>query len=134
MSEYEAVYLFREFLSDAYQLIFGYIGLVYGFLVVSYLVADKLNHILTVTVVSLYTLISLFLIASIYNFRSDAADLYVFILQQKSSGVFVNLDWFGQTESLRSGTILQQVSIIGALFGSLVFFFVRRRQAHNVDD
>ena len=47
MTEYEAVYLFKDMLSDAYQMIFSYVGLIYGFLVISYLIAHKLNRVLT---------------------------------------------------------------------------------------
>lgn len=135
MTEYEAVYLFKDMLSDAYQMIFSYVGLIYGFLVISYLIAHKLNRVLTLIALTLYTVMSLYLILSIGSFRQQAGDLYAFIEQKKISGTFINLDWFGEMtpQAFNMGTIIQQGVLFGVLIGSLIFFFYRRKQKHIIN-
>ena len=136
MTAYEAIDLFREFLTDTYQMVFSYAGLIYAFLVISYLVAHKLKRVLVVIVLSLYLGISVFLILSIGSYRAEASDLYIMIHQLKASGVYTNIDWFGEgsVEFFKLGYYLQQVVLVGAFIGSIIFFFYRRTHAHIKDD
>lgn len=128
MSEYEAVYLFRELVSDVNQITFGYLGLVYGFLVVSYLVANKLTNILASIVLILYVVTDVYFIFVIYFYNVDLDNLYISIQQQIASGAY-DLTWFGKNPAwaTRLGTITQLVYTTGALIGSLIFFFYRRK-------
>ena len=135
MTEYESVYLFRELVNDVNQITFGYLSFVYGFLVVSYLVADKLNRVLTSVVLSLYVITDIYFIFVIYFYNVDLDNLYVYIQDQIAAGVY-DLSWFGRNPAwaTRLGTVIQIIYTFGALIGSLVFFFHRRRQVQQFAD
>lgn len=128
MSEYEAVYLFRELVNDVNQITFGYLSFVYGFLVVSYLVANKLNKVLTSIVLGLYVITDIYFIFVIYFYNVDLDNLYIYIQDQITTGGY-DLSWFGKNPAwaTRLGTIIQFAYTTGALIGSLIFFFYRRK-------
>ena len=128
MTEAEAIAAFQGFLAQIYVLIFGYVSLLSGFLVMSYLVAHKLTSSLVSIIVALFTAVCAVLIINLQFLRNDFSSLNTYILEQMASGN-LDLPWFGNNPSWASGivTALLSIATVGGYFGCLVFFFVQRR-------
>jgi len=129
MNEYEAVYLFRELIADLHQSMFGYIGLLSAFLVASYLIADKLSTVLTIILVTLYSLFALNFVFQFFMISTDAISLYDHILESKISGSY-ELGWFGKNPAWAGfmATSTRLGVAVGGYIGSLVFFYYQRRK------
>jgi cellobiose-specific phosphotransferase system component IIC len=129
MSEYEAVYLFRELIADLHESMFGYISLLSAFLIASYLIAHKLRTILMIVFLSLYTLFALNFVFQFLMMSTDAVSLYDYIMQQKKAGTY-DLEWFGKNPAWAGylATTLRIGVAAGGYIGSIIFFFYRR---HN---
>ena len=130
MNEYEAVYLFRELIADLHQSMFGYVGLVSAFLVSGYLVADKLSTVMTLVLITLYSLVALNFAFQILMISTDVVSLYDFILQQKEAGVY-DLEWFGNNPAWAGYVVsaTRTSAAVGSYIGSLVFFFYQRQKS-----
>jgi len=130
MTEYEAYDTLLALASNTYNLMFGYFTLVFGFLVMSHLAADRLSSHLVAVVIGLYTLASLFINLNFYALNVDLDSLYLYTLDQKSTGKF-DLSWFGKNPLWvpQSLTVLQVLLGLGGYFGSIFFFFHSRKRA-----
>jgi len=132
MTEYEAVYLFRELIADLHQSMFDYVSLLSAFLVASYLIADKISSVLTVVLITLYSLVALNFAFQFFLMSTDAVSLYDFILEQKEVGEF-DLEWFGKNPAW-AGYMASTTRIstaVGGYVGSLVFFFYQRHKKND---
>ncbi len=129
MTEYEAYDTVMSIASQTYSLMFGYFSLVFGFLVMSHMAARKLSNQLVVVVIGLYTLACLVITLNFYALNVDLDNLYLFMLAQKQNGVY-DLTWFGMNPAWvpQSLTIFQVFLGFGGYFGSIFFFFHRRRK------
>ena len=83
MTEYEAYDIIMSIASQTYSLMFGYFSLVFGFIVMSHLAANKLSGRLVAVVIGLYTLASVVIVLNFYALKVDLDSLYVFMLDQK---------------------------------------------------
>lgn len=133
MTEYEAYDTVMSIASQTYSLMFGYFSLVFGFLVMSHMAASKLASRLVVVVIGLYTLACLVITLNFYALNVDLDNLYLFMLAQKQSGAY-DLAWFGMNPPWvpQSLTIFQVLLGIGGYFGSIFFFFHRRRNQASI--
>ncbi|MDJ0906435.1 MAG: hypothetical protein QNI96_10480 [Woeseiaceae bacterium] len=133
MTEYEAYDTVMSIASQTYTLMFGYFSLVFGFLVMSHMAARKLSRQLVVVVIGLYTLACLVITLNFYALNVDLDNLYVFMLAQKQSGAY-DLTWFGMNPPWvpKSLTVFQILLGLGGYFGSIFFFFHRRRKNTSV--
>ncbi len=75
MTEAELVAAFQGYLELTYQILFGYVSLISGFLVMSYLVADKITRLLAMISVLLFSIVSALLVFGIFLNRNDAGQL-----------------------------------------------------------
>ena len=133
MNEAELMEAFREHGQMLDALLFGYVSLLTGFLVMSYLVSEKLSTMLTVLVLTLYTLSCGLLVTRITFLRNDFQALHSFILEQQAAGS-INIPWFG-TNPAWGGTIVTYLIwavTIGGYLASILFYFYQRR-AHRHD-
>lgn len=128
MTEYEAVMTFREFLGESNSLLFGYVGLISTFLVMSYFAAVKLNNFLATIVLTLFSVVALLLVFQMYLINIDIDNLYAHIYSQKASEAY-NLLWFGHNPvwAAQLLSVLQVLSTFGGYIGCLVFFFYQKR-------
>ncbi|HEY5647650.1 MAG TPA: hypothetical protein VIS76_16995, partial [Pseudomonadales bacterium] len=94
MTEAELIETFQNYLSLLDTELFGFISVLSGFIVVSYLVADKLTTLLTSIVITLYTLACGVLITRIVLLRRDFVELHAYIVEKQSSGT-IDMPWFG---------------------------------------
>lgn len=128
MTEAELIETFQNYLSLLDTELFGFISVLSGFIVVSYLVADKLTTLLTSIVITLYTLACGVLITRIVLLRRDFVELHAYIVEQQSSGT-IDMPWFG-TNPPWASEILNYLMVgvtVGGYVGSVLFFFFQRR-------
>ena len=130
MTEYEAYDTIMSQASVTYDLMFGYFSLVFAFLVMSHLAANKLSNKLVAVVIGLYTMASLVIVLNFYALNIDLDNLYSHMLEQKQAGTY-DLSWFGENPIWvpKALTLLQVLLGLGGYFGSLFFFFSSRRNA-----
>ena len=127
MTEYEAYDTVMSIASNTYNLMFGYFSLVFGFLVMSHLAADRIPNKLVPVVLGLFTLASLAVVLNFYALNVDLDSLYQYMLERKQAGEY-DLSWFGNNPVWvpQSLTVFQVLLGLGAYFGSLFFFFHSR--------
>lgn len=127
MSESDLIEAFHNAISLNSEVFFGYVGIMSGFLVVSYLVADKLPRLLASIVVTLFSFVSFLLMFRLYLNGADAAALFEYMKEQEALG---NLDLagFGENPSWASQIVplLEILSTVGGYLGCIVFFLYRR--------
>ena len=130
MNETELVSAFHGYIELTNQIFFGYVSLISGFLVMSYLVADRISVFLSSIAVVLFSLVSAELILGIFLNRNDAAELMAHMLAQKQSG---NLDlvWLGSNPPWAANvmTILYIATTFGGYLACISFFFYKRRSS-----
>ena len=129
MTEYEAYDTVMSLASETYSLMFGYFSLVFAFLVMSNLSANKIPGRLIPVVLGLYTLATLVIILNFYALNVDLDNLYVYMLERKMSGAY-DLAWFGMNPLWvpKTLTILQILLGLGGYFGSVFFFLYSRKR------
>jgi hypothetical protein len=129
MTEYEAYDTVMSLASQTYSLMFGYFSLVFAFLVMSHMAAERLSSRLVVVVIGLYTLASLVIVINFYALNVDLDNLYRYMLDRKMSGTY-ELTWFGMNPLWvpRALTFFQVLLGLGGYFGSIFFFFYSRKR------
>jgi len=132
MSESEAFELVMLMASELSQLMFGYFSIISAFLVMSYLVSDKLSNIQSAIILILYTTCTSFIVLNIYALNIDLDSLYAEMLLKKESGEF-RLTWFGKNPLWVPTTLttIQVAICIGGYIGSVAFFFSKRTANSN---
>lgn len=128
MTESEAFELFILIGDQQNQLMFGYFSLITAFLVMSHLVAEKLDLFLAYVTVLLFSLCCLWFITSLFGYYTDIELLYVDMLEKKANGIY-ELDWFGENPDWLGLTVssLQLVLTFGGWVMSIAYFSYRRR-------
>ena len=131
MSEAEAFTAFMD-LADAYATqFFGYIGLLSGFLIVSYFAADKLPATLMTIVLALFSIVSCALVLRMNLIRNNTIALISYVVDQKALGNY-DLPWFPLSGGLGpSVAYLEFIAIAGGFIGCIAFFFYQRTAARN---
>jgi hypothetical protein len=128
MTEAELVAAFQGQITLTNQLFFGYVSLMSGFLVMSYLVASRISLLLASIAVVLFSIVSVLLTLGILLNQNDAQATMSYMLEQSTLG---NLDmawlgsnpaWAGQIMSL-----LYMAATIGGYFACVAYFFYSRR-------
>ena len=129
MTEFEAYDTVMSIASNTYNLMFGYFSLVFAFLVMSHLAAQKLSSQLVVVVIGLFTLACLVININFYALNVDLDHLYLYMLEHKQYGEY-DLAWFGMNPVWvpNSLTVLQVLLGLGGYIGSIFFFFCSRKE------
>lgn len=130
MTEYEAYDTVMSIAGNTYNLMFGYFSLVFGFLVMSHLAAEKLSRRLVVVVIGLFTLACLVININFYALNVDLDHLYLYMLERKLSGAY-DLAWFGMNPVWipKALTAFQVLLGLGGYLGSIFFFFYSRKNS-----
>ena len=133
MTEAELITAFHGYLGEINAVLFGYISFISGFLIMSYLVADKLSKFLSIIVLALFTTTSGVLILRLLFLRNDFSSLYRYILQQTQSGN-LDLPWIGTNPAWGTQllTYLEVATLVGGFVGCIAYFlFQRKKQSVN---
>lgn len=132
MSEGEVIEAFRDYALMVDSLLFGYVGVLTAFLVMSYFTAHKLTKFLSVIVLGLYTLTCGMLITRLTFVRNDLQALHAFILEQQATNELY-APWFGTNPSWGPVLVTWLIWAVtaGGFFASVGFFLVRRRQTEG---
>jgi len=130
MSEAELHNAFLATLSGANDVLFNYIGLMFAFLVMSYLAAHRLPTFLASIVILLFSVISGSLIFQVFLYRNEAAEIATYMVEMKQSGS-LDLAWWGSNPSWAPGTVsfLTIAVTAGGFLTCLAFFFYQRQSA-----
>ena len=134
MTEYEMASLLIGWTNSTEGLLQTFIGLLFAFLIASYLVSSKLTGPMVVIVIGLFTAIEISYILSFWGSASDMASLAVKITEIKTAGS-PHLDWiFMNAEAGTFKTLYAVQTAIMALsyLGALVFFFYTRHHPREV--
>lgn len=128
MTEADMVVAFHSAVDLNVQILFGYVSLMSAFLVMSYLVADKLPGFLAAIVVTLFSVISALLIYRISLNRSDAEALMSKLIERRDAGA-PNMDWLGTNPpwSVQLTTLVEIIATIGGFLACIAFFVYQRR-------
>lgn len=128
MTAHEAADLFLEYLNTYSQFMFGYVGILTAFLVMSFVAAHKLNKLLTVLVVTLFSLVCVMLIIQINFLRNDLTGIYVYLVELKRIHPD-SLAWFGTnpTWMLTVLTWINNTVSFGGFAGSIGYFLYQRQ-------
>jgi hypothetical protein len=104
---------------------FTYFSVVSAFLIMSHLVAGKLDSFLASTIIVLYSLTCLWFNAGLMACSVDLGSLYAEIVAKKNSGTY-ELGWFGgNPDWMAQGiNVLQLLLTIGGLVGVNGVFLV----------
>jgi hypothetical protein len=131
LSEAEAFTAFMD-LGDAYATqLFGFIGLMSGFLIMSYFAADKLPTTLVAIVLALFSIVSAAMVFRMNLIRNNLNALISYVVDQKTIGNY-DLPWFPLSGG--SGPLvsyLEFAAIVGGFIGCFVFFFYQRNTARD---
>lgn len=128
MSEAELIESFQGYLGLIHELLFGYVGIISAFLIMSYLVAHKLSRLLSSVVLTLFTAISFSLIFRIYLQRVDTFALMAYIQEHKIAGD-LDLNWWGNNPLWvgQLNTLFDVIVTIGGYVGCIIFFLYQRK-------
>jgi hypothetical protein len=127
MTEAELINSFQGYLGEINAVLFGYISFISGFLIMSYLVADKLSKFLSIIVLALFTTASGVLILRLLFLRNDFSSLYQYILVQTQSGN-LELPWIGTNPAWGTLllTYLEVATLVGGFIGCITYFMIKR--------
>ena len=128
MSEAEVVTAFVDWNGIYHQVLFGYVSLMSGFLIMSYLAAHKLPVVLASIILAMFSIVSAGLIFRMTLVRNNMEALLEYVVEQKALGNY-DLPWFPLQDpsiGMFSGD-MEIFATVGSLVGCMVFFFYQRR-------
>ena len=130
MTEYEAYDTLMSQAGNAYQLMFGFFGLVFAFIVMSHVAARKISGKLVSVIIAIYTLAVLQIVINFYVLNIDLDNLYAYMMQKKLDGTY-DMSWFGSNPLIvpKILTVLQVLLGVGGYVGSIFFFFQSRKES-----
>ena len=128
MNEAELISAFHGAVNLNSQVFFGYVSLMSGFLVMSYLAAHKLPTFLASIVLALFTVVSALLVFRLFLNGGDAMALMSYMREQQQLGR-LDLAGFGAHPSWVTRVVvpLEILSTFGGFIGCTVFFLYRRK-------
>lgn len=109
-------------------------SLLSGFLVVCYLVADKLPVFLASIILTLFSLVSALLIFRIYLNGNTSSEILSLMREQHEAGT-MNIPWMASdvSWSAKVVAILEILVTLGGYVGSIAFFFYRRKHPGDAE-
>jgi len=128
VSEAEVVTAFVDWNGIYHQVLFGYVSLMSGFLIMSYLAAHKLPVVLASIILAMFSIVSAGLIFRMTLVRNNMEALLEYVVEQKALGNY-DLPWFPLQDpsiGMFSGD-MEIFATVGSLVGCMVFFFYQRR-------
>lgn len=127
MTEAELIAAFQGYVTLTNQLFFGYVSLLSGFLMMSYLVADRISSFLAWISLGMFSLVSFLLLFGMHLSQNDAEQLVTFMREQAQLGQ-LDLLWLGRNPPWAANVMyaLYVVAIPGGYIASIVYFYYKR--------
>ena len=134
MTDAELLESFLGFAELTNQLFFGYVSLLSGFLVMSYLVANKISGFLASISVTLFTLVSALLVFGIFFGRNNSGQIMV-VLRERSLSAEHGVGWLGSNPPWAADllSVLYVLASIGGYLASVTYFFYKRVKQNEGD-
>lgn len=128
MSDYEKLDSFASVFNGVQLLFTSYVSILFAFLVASWLIAHKLNTVLAVLCLGLFTLVSLYFVSLTYFVSQNLIALIELIQAEVATGQST-LGWVGFTRTDEPPPLIGVLILteILAYAGTLVFFFYQRK-------
>ena len=135
MTAYEASDLFATYLNTYFQFMFGYVGILSAFLVMSFVAADRLNRVLSVFVTALFTIVCAMLIIQVNFIRADLVGLNTLLYDLKALNP-EPMSWFGTNPlwAVRTLTFITNTVLFGGYAGCVGYFIYQRRIGPSAND
>ncbi|MFT4862523.1 MAG: hypothetical protein ACI95C_001744 [Pseudohongiellaceae bacterium] len=135
MTVYEASDLFTTYLDTYFQFMFGYVGILSTFLIMSFVAADRLNNALSVLVTALFTIVCAMLVIQVNFIRTDLVGLNSYLFELKALTPD-SLEWFGNNPlwAVRALTFLTNIVLFGGYVGSIGYFIYQRTGRQSAKD
>ena len=131
MNDFEMLSVFNDYILGTAGLLMCFVGIIFGFLLVSHWIGDMLKSVMVGIMVALYTMASGFLILLVNRYSIASSDLAKEIKQAVADGTS-SLGWHPvvrEPESTFTGTTVSvTVLMLMTYVGGLAFFFYERRQ------
>ena len=136
MTDFEMVSLLDQFISTTWSIFATYVSIVFSFLVVSYLVSNKLTPKIVYLVITLYTLVALWAVWGLNRTSANLGAALAEIRRQVQAGTS-SLAWLPAAAvpdfiAAAVPIVVTGVAVI-AYVGS-IFFFMHQRNVGNTDD
>lgn len=130
MTAYEATELFLGYLNTYSQFMFGYVGILSGFLVMSYVAGHRISKLLSILVLALFTLVSSMLIIQINFLRNDFTEINLYLFELKNADP-ESLMWFGTNPSwmIPVLTWITNAVLFGGFAGCVAYFLYQRQES-----
>ncbi|MEQ9462657.1 MAG: hypothetical protein RJQ10_03265 [Haliea sp.] len=131
MNESELVAAFQGYVALTNQLFFGYVSLLSGFLVMSYLVADRISSLLASISAALFSIVSVLLLFGMYLSQNNAEHIMAF-MRSRSHDAGFDLAWLGYNPLWAADlmSVLYIIATVGGYLASLTYFIFKRRHGH----
>ena len=126
MTEAEIFTAFSNLAATYSTLFFGFVSLMSGFLIMSYLAANKLPMTLASIVLALFSMVSGSLIFRMNLTRNNIEALMSHVVEQKAMGN-LDLPWFPLNPAGSAVAYLEIAATVGGFIGCIVFFFYQRK-------
>jgi hypothetical protein len=130
MTDFEMLTLLNGYIVSSVMMLMCFVGIVFGFLLVSHWIGDMIKSVMVGIIVALYTMASGFLILLVNRYAIANANLASVIKQAVAEG-HSSLGWHPvvrEPESTFAGTTVSMTTLMLVTYvGGLAFFFYERR-------
>jgi hypothetical protein len=131
MTDFELAMLFKEYLSLLQSQYINLVSVIFAFLVAGYLVASKLQSMMVVVVITLFSAFVLDAILALNFLAADTLRLQELMAARIEAGSTELLFHSGARGDTASADFFfaasRAVAVAGGYIGSIVFFFYQRR-------
>ncbi len=130
MSNYELLDALYGCIGGVQTVLMNFVAVLFAFLIAGYLVADKLDKIIVIIIVTLFSLVTFNQMLASIGLSSDFAGLLLQLADRAATDP-ENMGWHSSTLDIREfGLPIMRFSptviIVVSYFGGLVFFFRQR--------
>ncbi len=126
MTDYNLISLFHTSVEISNQTLMDYISVLFAFLIAGYFIAHKLEPLMIMLVIVLFTIIEGRLMINMYFLSNDMSTLGALMALRAENGEF-GVPGLMMSTPGDNYFITQAIVTIGSYIGGLIFFFHQRR-------
>ncbi len=132
MSEFELVYLLNEMEATLWTHMMNYVSIIFAMLVTAYLIGPKLNRMMTITIITLFSIASFLFSGSVITARQDYIEMAGFareLLEATTSSIPPLNIYNAPAASIVAMNMALVFILVFGYAATLVFFFQARKRA-----